>query len=358
MKIEIGESLMFSWLRHVKHCQTVQLNWKPAVNTWEMYNEKLVIKIMGNTSQYIKENYMINIFKNNQSHTQILKQGEIDVLGLELRYGRVAEIYGIETAFHENGLNYGRSDQTVEKVIKNMVRMSMIMVGYFDLTKGKIIFAAPKVSTTIYKPLTYLINEMNEFYKSMNLDFEFILYANDTFQKQVLNPVVERTKTVADTSELFMRSVQMNNLFKETAAAVPAIEPIQEKKTSIPRSISKNSRDHRTKVSTEILMKEIKVAYYLSRFEPDKLFPRFNKTQVFEESSNILGVKPNTLRNKRDMFDPFCNKLKTRGPKRKGWWQNDRLPDDMQSVYYRYLHMLEEEIEKEIIEILKMKVEI
>jgi hypothetical protein len=96
MKIEIGESLMFSWLRHVKHCQTVQLNWKPAVNTWEMYNEKLGRKIMDKTSQYIKENYMLNIFKNNLSHTQILKQGEIDVLGLELRYGRVAEIYGID----------------------------------------------------------------------------------------------------------------------------------------------------------------------------------------------------------------------------------------------------------------------
>jgi hypothetical protein len=122
-----------------------------------MYNEKLVIKIMDKTSQYIKNNYMLNIFKNDQSHTQILKQGEINVLGLELRYDRVAEIYGIDTAFHENGLNYGSSDQSVERVIKKMVRMTMIMVGYFALTKGKIIFAAPKVSTTIYKPLTYLI---------------------------------------------------------------------------------------------------------------------------------------------------------------------------------------------------------
>jgi hypothetical protein len=236
--------------------------------------------------------------------------------------------------------------------------MTMIMVGYFDMTKGKIIFASPKVSNTIHNPLMYLINEMNEFYKSMNLDFEFILYANDTFQNQVLNPVIERSKTVADTSELFIRSIQMNNLFKKTAAAVPATEPIQEMKTSTLRTITKNSRDHRTKVSTELLMKEIKVAYYLSRFEPDKLFPRFNKTQVFEELSKILGVKPNTLRNKRDMFDPFCNKLKTRGPKRKGWWQNDRLPDDMQTIYNRYLHMPEEEIEKEIKEILNVKVEI
>ena len=28
MKIEIGESLIYSWLRHVKLCQIVQNNWK------------------------------------------------------------------------------------------------------------------------------------------------------------------------------------------------------------------------------------------------------------------------------------------------------------------------------------------
>jgi hypothetical protein len=145
MKIEIGESLMYSWLRHVKHCQSVQLNWKPS-NTWELYNENLVKKIMEETSQYIREKYMLEIFKNNQSHTQILKQGEIDVLWLELRNGSVAEIYGIDTAFHKNGLNYGNADQTVERVVKKMIRMTMIMAGFFDLTRGTIIFASPKVS--------------------------------------------------------------------------------------------------------------------------------------------------------------------------------------------------------------------
>ena len=30
MKIEMGESLFYSWLRHVKDCQIVQNNWKPS----------------------------------------------------------------------------------------------------------------------------------------------------------------------------------------------------------------------------------------------------------------------------------------------------------------------------------------
>ena len=28
MKLEVGESLSLSWLRHVRGCQVVQLNWK------------------------------------------------------------------------------------------------------------------------------------------------------------------------------------------------------------------------------------------------------------------------------------------------------------------------------------------
>jgi hypothetical protein len=129
-------------------------------------------------------------------------------------------------------------------------------------------------------------------------------------------------------------------------------------KEQIHRNIHSNSRDRRSKVNMELLNKEHKVAYYLSRFEHDNLFPHYTQTQAFEVISEILGVKMTTLRNKRDLFDPFCNKIKTKGPKRKGWWQKDRLPDDMERIYNRYLHVPEEEIEKDIKEILNLKVEI
>ena len=38
MKIEMGESLFYSWLRHVKECQAVQTNWKPSP-AWQLQNE-------------------------------------------------------------------------------------------------------------------------------------------------------------------------------------------------------------------------------------------------------------------------------------------------------------------------------
>ena len=38
MKIEMGESLFYSWLRHVKECQIVQTNWKTS-SQWALQHE-------------------------------------------------------------------------------------------------------------------------------------------------------------------------------------------------------------------------------------------------------------------------------------------------------------------------------
>lgn len=39
MKVEMGESLFYSWLGHVKECLVVQTNWKPSPS-WSLQNEE------------------------------------------------------------------------------------------------------------------------------------------------------------------------------------------------------------------------------------------------------------------------------------------------------------------------------
>ncbi len=45
MKIEMGESLLYSWLRHVKECQIVQTNWKVS-SKWDLKNADKILEIM------------------------------------------------------------------------------------------------------------------------------------------------------------------------------------------------------------------------------------------------------------------------------------------------------------------------
>jgi len=45
MKIEIGESLVRSWLRHVEHCEFSELNWKPVLLYVQEFEDRVMTTI-------------------------------------------------------------------------------------------------------------------------------------------------------------------------------------------------------------------------------------------------------------------------------------------------------------------------
>ena len=70
MKIEMGESLMQSWLKHAKECKIIQLNWKPSAN-WTAYNEQSIEELYKRISTHFP------VFKNNTNYEQVIKQAEL-----------------------------------------------------------------------------------------------------------------------------------------------------------------------------------------------------------------------------------------------------------------------------------------
>lgn len=97
-----------------------------------------------------------------------------------------------------------------------MIRTALLIHGYFNLSKGTIIFASPRIHKAIYEPLNGSIKLLNKIFKVFDLDFTFILYGNQNFRNDIFEPVVDLSKSVADTSELFLRSSQMYNLFSDS----------------------------------------------------------------------------------------------------------------------------------------------
>jgi DNA polymerase sigma len=118
MKIEAAESLFLSWLRHVKECQLVQTNWKPSPQ-WERKNEEALGQLMQDSSEFFKSKYNYDLYKGTKGVDQLLKQAEIDVIGVAFDEGKV-EMYAIDVAFHEAGLNYGSKEETIARIIKKM----------------------------------------------------------------------------------------------------------------------------------------------------------------------------------------------------------------------------------------------
>lgn len=213
MKIEMGESLFYSWLRHVKECQIVQTNWK-ASPQWQLSDAGGLETLMELVDKHYSEKYGYEIFKQNTSLSQLLQQGECDVLGISIQ-ADVVTYYAVDVAFHENGLNYGSRNTTVMKVLEKCARTAFCLHGYLATKAAEIIFASPKITPSVLSDLQPCIADMNTLFANEGYKFTFRLIANDEYNDLVLKPILLMSDGVADTSELFLRSYQMYKMFSE-----------------------------------------------------------------------------------------------------------------------------------------------
>ena len=211
MKIEIGESLVYSWLKHIKECQIVQTNWKCSPNL-ELQNHDEIETIMKLTDEYFSSKYSLSIYKETKSIEQLIKQAEIDAVGLSYN-NVVINIFCVDIAFHENGLSYGSADETISRIIKKTIRTAMCIVGYFGIKSGEIYFVSPKINNLVEQRLITIIPELEKLIISVGWDFQIKLLCNDSFGEKIISPVLNVANEVADTGELFLRSIQLNNMF-------------------------------------------------------------------------------------------------------------------------------------------------
>ena len=211
MKIEMGESLFYSWLRHVKECQIVQTNWKTSPE-WTLLHEDELKEIMSVTDTYFSEKYGYNIYKQIRSLSQLLQQAECDVIGICMQ-NQKPEIHAVDVAFHGSGLQYGDRRTTIMKIIEKSIRTAMCIYGYLDAKEAEIIFASPKIGKQLQKDLSPCLEDAQIVLENLGFHFSFRLIGNENFYRSILNPLLLRSDGIADTNELFMRSYQMLELF-------------------------------------------------------------------------------------------------------------------------------------------------
>lgn len=210
MKIEMGESLIYSWLRHEKQCQLVQVNWKPSPY-WGLDNYDRLKILIEEFDLYFKDRCGYDIFRN-CSLEQLLKQAEIDAVGIAFNESSKS-IIAVDIAYHGAGLNYGDKDKTLSKIIQKYVRTALCLYGYFNIAIGEIIFASPKINPSIEEELNSLFKDLTHLIKNLGLEFTVLLYCNDAFFSGIMEPVLTKGVKIADTSELFLRSTQLYQMF-------------------------------------------------------------------------------------------------------------------------------------------------
>ena len=231
MKIEIAESLIYSYLKHNEGCRVVQTNWmtsgKWIVTEYEKERARLLFNKISDSK------FFNGIFKNS-SFEQLIKQAEIDVLGIN-----TAEniIYGVDIAFHSAGLNYGSKEDTALIVVKKVFRTIFIMQTFFNENeKINSYFITPKVNPATKTLIDDLMIKAKEVINDECISIEFI--SNDEFYSEIVDSLIENTNDEHDTAELFSRAIKLLKLDNRKVnlkgvSATPKVTKISSKKREI-----------------------------------------------------------------------------------------------------------------------------
>ena len=196
MKIEIGESVGYSYLRHVKKCLVVQTNWKysPA---WERRATDGKIEQL---FQDMKTEFGDEVFKKNSGVEQVLKQGEMDVVGVDAQNN----IHVLEVAFHEAGLGAKYALTVPKKMLKIYLLLRCCFPAEWKATVG---FVSPRTSPQQADMLKSEFKKLQDRYA----DVEWNLWMNESFSR-MLHDTIEASQGNADSSELFLRAGKLMHI--------------------------------------------------------------------------------------------------------------------------------------------------
>lgn len=168
-----------------------------------MFNEEEV----GALFEFIKDDPDLKgVLKKTQRWKQFLKQAEIDAIGLDMS----GTVYAIDTAFHENGLNYGSSEETANRIMKKLLRAYLVVRTYFPDNKYKLIFSSPKVGPTQELLIEQRLNDLKGIVE--NDSVEFVYLSNDTFKEEFIDKTIGYSVEDSDTAELFLRAIRLYEL--------------------------------------------------------------------------------------------------------------------------------------------------
>ena len=232
MKIEIAESLIYSYLKHVEGCRIVQTNWATSGNWTVTEYEKERARELFN--KVASSEHFSGIFKNN-SFDQLIKQAEIDVLGINTTE---ETIYGIDVAFHSAGLNYGSKTETALRIVKKIFRTIFIMQSYFDENeKFNSYFITPKVNPATQVIIEDLMIKAKEVINDDNISIDFI--SNEQFYSVIVDSLLEKINEEHDTTELFSRAIKLMNLDnRKRNSTVTVTKPIINRITSSKKEVN------------------------------------------------------------------------------------------------------------------------
>jgi hypothetical protein len=286
--MEIGESLVYSWLKHVKKCSIIQSNWKPAKNWSRRKIEDKELFISEIEAILKRGNIDINL------EDKIIKnssQTEVDVIGLNFDDKKLC--FAIESAFHEQGLHYKGKDFKSAIIIK-LIRAAFAIHEYLDVDTVDIVFVSPviikKNRVDDLDELKVVLDELSKLFTSKFSAkiYTFDVYFEEVYQSKLISTILSEIDNISDQSESFVRALKLVRLFKEN---LPKVSDEEDDKPAIGAYASDSIRR------------------ILKNANQDKRQELIQVLSSKEESRKVFGISFQVLINEKDIN---YEKLKTR----------------------------------------------
>ncbi len=203
--MDILESIVYSWAKHIKQFPVVQMNWKYSP-CWEPNDERKAQELLSRTRERFLKEKGLALYGNSR-FDQILKQGECDVVGMKLE-GAENNVLFAEVAFHEAGLDYGNKNKpdwqvVTEKLLKN----ALYALCFFRSRMGELLFITPKVSAGKEKETEDCIDLLSGITRRYGFNYHFRLIANQSFQEEIVLPLKDNAEIIHDSEDVFFRAL-------------------------------------------------------------------------------------------------------------------------------------------------------
>jgi hypothetical protein len=205
MKIEIGEFLILSWLRHVRGCVVTQMNWSPSP-AWAIARERELRATFEAVRRFSDDPIGSSSFEQVDFAT-FVRHASVDVLGLRLDHhvGGI-EAIAVDSAINDTQLPHGGAEETIVRLIQRMTRAGFALAAYLAPRQTSVVFATPWLATAVrqevQRHLSLLEARLAEHRDLAVSRLRFRVIADGDFADEIVQPVLEHVDAVADTSEL------------------------------------------------------------------------------------------------------------------------------------------------------------
>jgi hypothetical protein len=202
MKIEIGEFLILSWLRHVRGCVVTQMNWS-ASPAWAVAHGPELRATFEAVRRFAADTIGRSSF-GQVDFESFVRHASIDVLGLRVdRDGGGTEAIAVDSAINDTELPHGNAEETIVRLIQRMTRAGFALAAFMELRQATVVFATPWLATAVrqevQRHLALIELRLAEQHGPGMPHLRFRVIADGDFADEIVQPVMEHVGAVADT---------------------------------------------------------------------------------------------------------------------------------------------------------------